>query len=117
MPPVPIVGANLIEYFFELGPVKKDSAVEAADIPGWEHVLGVEFHPWQSRALIKMSRSYHMEMHSSTDWDAPPPWRKAARQWNWARSRQNLDAMQQDAVKGGDESFKSKRKARNGNRQ
>jgi hypothetical protein len=98
MPPVPAFAPFLLEYFFELGPIKKDSAIEPIDIPGWEHVLGVEFQPWQARALLKMSRAYHVEMFSAREWDAPPPWKGAAKQWKWARnkrSEQNLKELQQ----------------------
>lgn len=119
MPPPPEFGANLVEYLFELGPVKKESPIEPPDIPGWEHVLGVEFEPWQSRLLLQLSRAYHQEMHGAREWHAPPPWTPASKQWQWVRGKQseeNVKRMKAGAVTESAE-VKPKGKSRNGNRQ
>ena len=83
MPPLDW-GGYLVDYLFEFGPVKAESPLEPVDIPAIEHVLGVEFQPWEKRLLLQLSREYKGEMHAATKRSAPVPWPPAAAQWRRA---------------------------------
>jgi hypothetical protein len=112
-------GGHLVEFLMELGPVKNGAAIEPQDIPGWEYVLGLEFEPWEMRALIQLSRTYHMEMHKAKEWGAEPPYRGAANQWRWVRKQQSARNVEQmkAVAKAEAEERNQKKDKRNGNRQ
>ncbi len=95
-PPLGPVG-YLVEYLLELGPVKNGAAIEPQDIPGWEHVLGLEFDPWEMRALLQLSRAYHTEMHEAEAWAREPPYRGAANQWKRLRRQQTQQNEKRNA--------------------
>lgn len=120
LPPIE-AGRHLIDYLFDLGPVKAESPIEPADLPGWEYVLGVEFEPWEMRALVRLSREYHMALHSMKEWGALPPYRGVANQWRRIQRRQsdeNVARMKQDAALAAEEEKqKTKGRKRDGNRQ
>lgn len=118
MPPMQIAG-YLVDYLFELGPVKNESAIEPGDMPGWEHVLGVEFQPWEMRVLLQLSRAYFAEMHEAKDWHREPPYRGVANQWRKVRRHQSQQNEKRNTAMAKAEAAEStpKRKARNGDRQ
>lgn len=80
MPPLEF-GQYLVDYLFEFGPVKKDGPIEGPDLVAWQQLLGIEWQPWQSRLLVRLSRAYLAETYAATKRDAKPPWPGAARQW------------------------------------
>lgn len=88
MPPPPD-GFYLIEYLFEFGPVKKGGSqeLESGDLVHWEHLLGIEWKPYESRLLLRMSKAYFGEMNSATKRDAPPPWGIFAKPWKWVQQQ------------------------------
>jgi hypothetical protein len=93
MPPIDWAG-HLVDYLFEFGPVKTDSALEAADVLAIQQVLGVKFKPWEARLLLRLSREYRGEMHVASKPQAKPPWPGAESQWRYVqrlRSERNLD--------------------------
>ena len=95
MPPL-VHAAYLVDYLFEFGPVKAEAPLEPPDVPAIEHVLGVEFQPWESRLLLRLSREYKGEMHAATLRNAQPPWAGAAKQWKYVqhvRSERALDGF------------------------
>lgn len=113
------VAGYLVDYLFELGPVKKDGAIEPPDLPGWEHVLGVEFQPWEMRVLLQLSRAYQTEMHEAKDWHREPPYRGVANQWKKVRRHQTQQNEKRNTAMAKAEAAENspKRKPRNGNRQ
>jgi hypothetical protein len=117
MPQIDVAG-YLVDYLFELGPVKAESAIEPPDLPGWEYVLGVEFEPWEMRTLIQLSRAYHSESYEAKDWTREPPYRGAANQWRKVRRHQAEQHDRQSKAKAQAKAAeKPQRKARNGDRQ
>lgn len=118
MPPVRC-GKHLVDILFELGPVKAESAIEPGDLPGWEHVMGVEFDPWEMRVLIQLSRAYHTEMHAAKEWGREPPYRGVANQWKWVRKKQSERNVKQIKAVAQAEAAEraTKEKRRNGDRQ
>lgn len=56
-------------------------------------MLGVEFQPWESRLLLRLSREYKGEMHAATKRDAPAPWDGAAKQWKYVQHIRSERAM------------------------
>lgn len=95
MPPLEF-GAYLVDYLFEFGPVKGEGPIDGQDLVAWEHLLGIEWQPWQARLLVRLSRAYLGEMHAAVKRDAKPPWPGAARQWRMVQRRmeeRRLDAF------------------------
>lgn len=117
MTPAPGPFGYLIEYLFELGPVKSGAAIEPQDMPGWEYVLGVEFAPWEMRALIQLSRMYQNEMHEAEDWHREPPYRGAANQWRAVRRLQSQQNEKNHRAAAKAAENEAKGKPRNGSRQ
>lgn len=113
MPQIDVAG-YLVDYLFQLGPVKAESAIEPPDLPGWEYVLGVEFEPWEMVTLIQLSRAYHSESYEAKDWTREPPYKGVANYWRKVR---RLQAEQQEKHNKAKAAEKPQRKARNGNRQ
>jgi len=87
----------LLDYLWEIGPTKKDGPVEASDLVAWEHLLGIEWQPYQSRLLIKLSKAYLGESHAATKRDAPCPWSEFEPQWRWARSEQGEKSLDRES--------------------
>lgn len=75
--------------------MKAESPLEPADILAIQQLLGVEFQPWESRLLLRLSREYKGEMHAATKRDAPPPWEGAAKQWKYAQHVRTERALDQ----------------------
>lgn len=86
MPPVEW-GQYLLDYLWEFGPTKKDGPLEPNDLIGWEHLLGVEWEPFESRLLIQLSKTYLSESHSASKREAPCPWPEFEPAWRWARNQ------------------------------
>lgn len=89
-------GQHLVDLLWEFGPVKKEWPLEDVNILAIQQVLGVQFQPWESRLLLRLSREYYGEMNAATKRDAPPPWPDAAPQWQQVRnavSARNLAAF------------------------
>ena len=94
-PPVEYA-AYLLDYLFEFGPVKAEAPLEPVDVLAVQELLGVEFQPWDSRLLLRLSREYKGEMHAATDRNAQPPWAGAAKQWKYVqhlRTERALDGF------------------------
>lgn len=79
-------GRDLLDYLWEIGPAKKEGPIEAGDLVHWEHLLGVEWQPYQSRLLIKLSRAYLAESFAAAKQDAPCPWVEFEARWKYARN-------------------------------
>lgn len=94
MPPV-YSGQYLLDYLFEIGPVKGEGPIEMRDLLDWQDALGVEWQPWQSRLLIRLSRAYLGETYRATKRDAEPPWYGAALMWR--RVQRKADDRRLDA--------------------
>lgn len=95
-------GQNLLDYLWEIGPTKKDGPIEASDLVAWEHLLGIEWQPYESRLLISLSRTYLGELHQATKQDAPCPWPEFESRWRWARNQigeKSLDKEQKRAAR------------------
>ena len=88
MPPL-AWGQYLIEWFFEFGPTKGEGPIDAESLVAWEHLLGVEWTPYEARLLIRLSRSYLGEMHRATKRDAKPPWAKFEAPWRWVQNQKS----------------------------
>lgn len=118
MPSIQAAG-YLVDYLFELGPVKAQSAIEPQDLPGWEYVLGVEFQPWEMRVLLQLSRAYHSESFEAKDWHRDPPYRGVANYWKKVRRLQSQQNEKRNTAmaKAQAAEQKTKGKARNGDRQ
>ena len=86
LPPVSW-GRDLLDYLWEIGPTKKDGPIEAVDLVAWEHLLGIEWQPYQSRLLIKLSKAYLGESFAATKREAPCPWPEFESKWRWARNQ------------------------------
>jgi len=82
MPSLP-GGHYLLDYLFELGPTKGEHPLDGSELVAWERLLGIEWQPYESRLLLRMSRAYLAEMHNASKPDAPPPWAAFARPWKW----------------------------------
>jgi len=80
-------GGEMLDYLWEIGPTKKDGPIEAQDLVAWEQLLGVEWQPYESRLLIRLSRSYLAESHNATKRNAPCPWPEFESRWRWARNQ------------------------------
>jgi len=85
----------LVGYLFEFGPVSKDGAWEAGDVNEVERLLKVQFQPWESRALVKLSREYQGQLHAATKPEAPCPWPEVA--WQYRRAKMLNMERQLDA--------------------
>ncbi len=86
----------ILDYLFEIGPTKGETPLEGPDLVAWEHLLGIEWQPWQSRLLIRLSRAYIGETHRARKYDAEPPWPEFKRQWAWVqrqKGERRLDAF------------------------
>lgn len=94
MPPL-AGGQYMLDYLFEIGPVKGEGPIDMPELMAWERALGIEWAPWQSRLIIRLSRAYLGEMHRATKRDAEPPWHEAVRMWKWVQ--QKLDDRRLDA--------------------
>jgi len=77
-----------MSHFFEMGPATKDGPLEMRDVLKWGEALGVEWKPWQSRLLVRLSREYCVAQQEATKFDAPPPWPGAVKMWGWVRAQQ-----------------------------
>lgn len=95
LPPVEW-GRDLLDYLWEIGPTKKDGPIEAGDLVHWEHLLGIEWQPYQSRLLIKLSRAYLGESFAATKPNAPCPWPEFEPRWRWARSQQGEQSLDRE---------------------
>ena len=87
----------MLDYLWEIGPTKKDGPIEAQDLVAWEQLLGIEWQPYQSRLLIRLSRSYLAESHNATKRAAPCPWPAFESRWRRAWSQigeKSLDRVQ-----------------------
>ncbi len=89
-------GRDLLDYLWEIGPTKGEGPIEAADLVAWEHLLGIEWQPYQSRLLIKLSRAYLGESHAATKRDAPCPWPEFVAKWRWARNQRGEKSLDQE---------------------
>lgn len=95
-------GGELLDYLWEIGPTKKDGPIEAPDLVAWEHLLGIEWQPYESRLLLKLSRIYLGESHAATKREAPCPWPEFESRWRWARNQageKSLDKEQKRAAR------------------
>ena len=76
MPPL-IWGEYLLGYLFEFGPTMAAGMgagpLTASEIESWQHLLGIEFEPWEARLLRRLSNEYLAESHKATKRDCPPP--------------------------------------------
>lgn len=92
----------MLDYLWEIGPTKKDGPIEALDLVAWEHLLGIEWQPYESRLLLKLSRAYLGESHQATKRDAKCPWPAFESRWRWARNQtgeKSLDREQKRAAR------------------
>jgi hypothetical protein len=95
-------GAELLDYFWEIGPVKKDGPIEAPDLVAWERILGIEWQPYESRLLIKLSKAYMAESHAASSPTAKCPWPEFESRWRWAQNQigeKSLDKEQKRAAR------------------
>lgn len=86
----------MVDYLFEFGPTKGEGALEPEQLLAWQTLLGIEWEPWESRLLVKLSRAYLGETHRATKRDAPPPWEIFEKPWRWVqqkKSERRLDAF------------------------
>lgn len=86
----------LVNYLFEFGPVTPEGAFQVGAIREIEHVLGLEFDPWEKRLLLRLSREYQGAQFAAAKPDAPCPWPEV--EWQWLRAKliqaeRNLDAF------------------------
>lgn len=95
LPPVSW-GHDLLDYLWEIGPTKGEGPIDATDLVAWEHLLGIEWQPYQSRLLIKLSRVYLGESHAATKRDATCPWPEFTAKWRWARSQRGEKSLDQE---------------------
>lgn len=95
MPPVEW-GQYLLDYLWEIGPTKKDGPIEAPDLVAWEHLLGVEWEPFESRLLIQLSKAYLGESHSASKREAKCPWPEFEARWRWARNQKAEKALDRE---------------------
>lgn len=76
MPPLEW-GEYLIGYLFEFGPSMAAgmgcAPISASEIESWQRLLGVEFHPWESRLLRRLSCEYTGESALASKPDRPAP--------------------------------------------
>lgn len=86
MPPTPSLG-YLLEYLFEFGPTSGEQPIGGLELEAWERLLGIEWHPWESRLMHKLSKAYISEMHAATKRDAPPPWAIFEKPWRWIQQQ------------------------------
>lgn len=95
MPPVDW-GQYLIDYLWKFGPTKKDWPLGAEDLVAWEHLLGIEWEPFESETLIALSKAYLGESHSATKREAPCPWPEYEKAWRWARNQKAERALDRE---------------------
>lgn len=89
-------GHYLVDWFFKLGPTKGDKPLDGPELKAWEDLLGLEWTPHQSLTLLEMSKAYLGESMTATKRNAPPPWEKFSRPWNWIQKQvgeRRLDAF------------------------
>lgn len=86
-------GEHMVSWLFRIGPGKKDGPLEAGDLRDWEHLLGIEWTPWQAETLYRMSQAYVSEMHAAQKHDAVPPWKPAVPMWQWVRNQKAERAL------------------------
>lgn len=70
-------GRHLIDYLFEFGPTMPagmgSGPLTGTEIKDWQELLGIEFHPWESRLLRRLSSEYLDQSRAATKRDCPPP--------------------------------------------
>jgi hypothetical protein len=89
-------GEHWVGYLFEFGPVGKEGPFDADAVLKIAQVLAVEFEPWESRMLIKLSREYQGELYNATKPATECPFPEVAWQYKRARmiqAERNLDAF------------------------
>jgi hypothetical protein len=89
-------GEHLIGYLFEFGPVGANGPLTAGEVLDIGRVLAVDFDPWESRLLVRLSREYQGQLHVATNPGAKCPIPELAWQWRRAQvihSERNLDAF------------------------
>lgn len=84
MPPLH-AGAYLVDYLFRIGPTNGDKALSGPDLVAWEHLLGIQWQPYQAELLARLSKEYLGEMHQATKRDATPPWEAFEKPWRWVQ--------------------------------
>ena len=89
-------GGEILDYFWEIGPTKKDGPIEVQDLVAWEHLEGIEWQPYESRLLLKLSRAYLGESHAATKREAPCPWPEFESRWRWARNQKAEKALDRE---------------------
>lgn len=89
-------GQYLLDYFFKIGPSNGDKPLDGPNLVSWEHLLGIEWTPYQATTLLEMSKAYLAESVTATKRDAPPPWEKFEAPWRWVQRQvgeRRLDAF------------------------
>lgn len=84
MPPLSAPARYLAEHLLTVGPAMPGAmgqvAVTFSELRAYQDSMGVEFAPWESRALREASQAYINASHDAESPDAAPPWVSMAEQ-------------------------------------
>lgn len=74
----PVSAPHLIDWWLDLGPASSGGGGEAPlgwqDMVAWQQITGIELHPWEARAIRRMSQAWLGEGHRAKKPDCPAPW-------------------------------------------
>jgi hypothetical protein len=77
LPPIEF-GVHLVSILFEIGPTVSSGMgggpIEWPHIDAWCNRSGIDLLPWESRAIVHLSKVYLSESQKSSKHFYPPPW-------------------------------------------